>query len=52
MRVSTLPNKIKRNISYIDFIRNDKGELVLKDRSLLTRIKLPNLNSYSLNGIS
>ena len=51
MRVSNLPNKIKRNISYIDFIRNDKGQLVLKDKGLLMGIKSPNLDSFSFKGV-
>ncbi len=30
MRVTTLNNKVKKHISYRDFIRNKKGYLVLK----------------------
>ena len=51
MRVSTINNKIKRNISYIDFIRDENGKLVLKDSTLLTTSKTPDLVSYSSKGV-
>ena len=51
MRVSTINNKIKRNISYIDFIRDENGKLVLKDSTLLTTSKSPDLVSYSSKGV-
>ncbi len=51
MRVSTMNNKIKRNISYKDFIRNENGELKLKDKFLLTTMRVPDMVSYSVKGI-
>ena len=51
MRVSTINNKIKRNISYIDFIRDENGKLVLKDSTLLTTSKSPDRVSYSSKGV-
>ena len=51
MRVSTINNKIKRNISYIDVIRDENGKLVLKDSTLLTTSKAPDLVSYSSKGV-
>ena len=52
MRVLTINNKIKRNISYIDFIRDENGKLVLKDSTLLTTSKTPDLVSYSSKGLN
>ena len=51
MNVRNINNKIKWNISYLDFIRDDNGKLILKDSTLLTTSKSPDLVSFSSKGL-
>ena len=51
MNISNIKNNIYRNISYKDFIKNDKGDLVLKDSSVLRPMKSLDNNLYSSYGV-
>ena len=54
MRISQLYNNVSQNLTYTDFIRNDKGELVHKNQQqvLINRPMTDEmLNSYSSKGV-
>ncbi len=53
MRISQLYNNVSQNLTYTDFIRNDKGELVHKNQHVLINRPMTDemLNTYSSKGI-
>ena len=52
MNISTINNNIYKNISYKDFMKNGKGQLVIKDSMDLKSVKpLPKVNTFSSWGI-
>ena len=53
MRISQRYNNVSQNLSYTDFIRNDKGELVHKNQHVLINRPMTDemLDSYSTKGI-
>jgi len=53
MRISQLYNNVSQNLSYTDFIRNGKGELVHKDSHVLINRPMTKemLDSFSSKGV-
>jgi len=52
MNISTINNNIYKNISYKDFMKNRKGQLVIKDLKSLRTVKpIPQMDSFSSYGI-